>query len=751
MVVAKRSSTRCCVYAFSEAAQRNTGTLGGKGNSLASMVQLGLNVPPGFVVTTSVSRAIMENLKDNSNAAVSSAAPNRLWKQVERELLKLEQSTGKGFGSDQNPLLVSVRSGAKDSMPGMMDTVLNVGITSTNLSALKAMFGRKIATELFSKFRKSFRDLVGVLPPDDVRLQLRLAMEAVWKSWNSERAVAYRKSHRIPNNGGTAVIVQAMVFGLGKKSGTGVVFSKNVSTGDSTVYGEYLRNAQGEDVVSGIRTPEGLDTLRAQCPEAHEELLRNVQMLADHYGDVVDIEFTVQNSELFILQTRRAKRTAHANARFLVQSVWEKKKSKEEILATLSKENLQFSKKRSFDPASLLEANRQGVYLSTGLPASVGAATGVAVFSKERAMQLASEGKSVVLIREDTDPKDLPGMLKSSAIITCTGGVTSHAAVVARSLNIPAVVGLGTLDHAKVEGNSLVTDEGVIREGDLISVDGATGSIYRGEITLVGATTHKEISILLKWVKELRPEIFRCQILPDFDLLKEKFDCSQLLVDFYFYSAISEFSRGSKFENETKDLFDRKTKEISEIFLTYLVIAVGGEVRHMPRSHSDNDPYANSYNLLVKDFGVAKGDRQNTQHRVVDSFSDLSLDRVIRFFELSEHCFFDPNWRLSYGGPKWAAIAHAPLMLLKGEITSEMFVDHVFDLRHNGGVLFNKHQICNSTREHKMSDFLERKKRAQSLVDLCIKFKYEEQYQAFVRENRELIVKLGLEATFQML
>ena len=493
--------------------------LGGKGANLAEMVQIGLPVPPGFTITTDACRQYLS----------TGQFPATLTDELLASLIELEKETGKNFGDSQNPLLVSVRSGAKFSMPGMMETVLNVGITYEVAERMAIdsanprfawdsyrrfieMFGKTVCdvpTEEFHKieerilaksgkvnlqsldveeikalangFIKLITLTTGEEFPTDPRIHLTRAIEAVFKSWNSERAQMYRRRERIPSDIGTAVNIQAMVFGnLSDDSGTGVAFTRNPATGEIGRYGDYLQRAQGEDVVAGIRTPLTLEDFADLAPNLAAELDLVMQRLEDHYGDLCDIEFTVEKGSLWILQTRVGKRTAEAAFKIAIALVDEGKIDMDEALRRTSGDQLAALMFPQFD--SMAKKDQ----IASGIPASPGAAVGQAVFDSKQAFDMSKAGKKVILVRRETSPDDLVGMVASQGILTSRGGKTSHAAVVARGMGKTAVCGA---DEISVDERAKLFTAGSITvfEGDLISIDGTTGHIYNGEVPVVAS------------------------------------------------------------------------------------------------------------------------------------------------------------------------------------------------------------------------------------------------------------------------
>ena len=493
--------------------------LGGKGANLAEMVQIGLPVPPGFTITTDACRHFL----------LTNEFPANLIKELFDSLETLEVETGKKFGDSKNPLLVSVRSGAKFSMPGMMETVLNVGITYEVAESMAntsgnprfawdsyrrfiEMFGKTVCEVPVSDFHQieerilaktGHRDLqslevedikaladgfiklieltTGEDFPTDPKIHLVRAIEAVFKSWNSERAQMYRRRERIPSDIGTAVNIQSMVFGnLSDDSGTGVAFTRNPATGENGRYGDYLQRAQGEDVVAGIRTPLTLEDFASLAPNLALELDSVMQKLEDHYGDLCDIEFTVEKGTLWILQTRVGKRTAEAAFRIAIALVEEGKIDMDEALRRTSGDQLVALMFPQFDSSAKKDL------IASGIPASPGAAVGEVVFDSKRAFDMSKAGKKVILVRRETSPDDLVGMVASQGILTSRGGKTSHAAVVARGMGKTAVCGADSISVDE-RANLFTVGNVTIFEGDLISIDGTTGNVYRGEVPVVAS------------------------------------------------------------------------------------------------------------------------------------------------------------------------------------------------------------------------------------------------------------------------
>lgn len=514
--------------------------LGGKGANLAEMTNAGLPVPPGFTITTDVCRSYYEAGKQ---------LPAGLMEQVHQAMRELEQAKGQGFGDPAKPLLVSVRSGSVTSMPGMMDTILNLGLNDETVQGLASltgnprfafdcyrrliqMFGNVVFdietyqferllhrlkqrlavsldsevsaegwTELIGEYKTVIRKEAGREFPQQVEEQLALAIEAVFRSWNNARAQVYRKVHQIPDEQGTAVNIQTMVFGnMGSDCGTGVVFTRNPSTGEPVLYGEYLMNAQGEDVVAGVRTPVPIAKLGEEMPLVFDQLVRTAEKLERHYTDMQDIEFTVEQGKLYLLQTRNGKRTAQAAVKIAVDLVREGVIDTGEAVNRIEPFHLDQLLHRAIDTDKPLHV------LAAGLPASPGAASGVAVFDADTAEAWARAGRKVILVRSETTPEDIHGVLAAEGVLTSRGGMTSHAAVVARGMGKPCVCGCEAL-RLTDRAFAVTTADGeavTVREGDALSIDGATGRVILGEVSLREPELTGELEQLLDWADEIR-------------------------------------------------------------------------------------------------------------------------------------------------------------------------------------------------------------------------------------------------------
>lgn len=531
--------TKKYVYLFSEGNASMKNLLGGKGANLAEMTNLGIPVPGGFTVSTEACNKYYEDGKLISNEIIE---------QIYECLGKLEEETGKKFGDNQNPLLVSVRSGARVSMPGMMDTILNLGLNDIAVEALASLTNNpRFAYDSYRRFIQMFSDVVmgiekrlfenkidelkeekgiefdtdltaddlkdlvvsfkeiykkekGEDFPSDPRVQLIESVTAVFRSWDNPRAIVYRRLNDIPGEWGTAVNVQQMVFGnKGDTSGTGVVFSRNPATGEKAIYGEYLMNAQGEDVVAGIRTPLPISKLQEQAPKIYEQFEAIVDKLENHYKDMQDMEITIEEGKLYFLQTRNGKRTAQAALKIAVDLVEEGMLTKEQAILKVEPKQLDSLLHPAFYTEDLKKANP----IAKGLPASPGAACGKIAFSADEAKERAALGEDVVLVRLETSPEDIEGMIAAKGILTVRGGMTSHAAVVARGMGTCCVAGCGSL-KVDEEKRIVEVDGKVYTADDYISIDGATGNVYGEKIKTVAPEITGHFATFMAWADEIR-------------------------------------------------------------------------------------------------------------------------------------------------------------------------------------------------------------------------------------------------------
>lgn len=528
------------VYLFSEGDASMRNLLGGKGANLAEMTKLGLPVPQGFTISTEACTKYYEDGKTIDSSIVA---------EIYEAIAKTEEIAGKKFGDPENPFLVSVRSGARASMPGMMDTILNLGLNDvaveavakrTNnprfaydsyrrfiqmfsdvvmgiekskfeaiLDAAKEAKGVKLDNELeaedlkkvVANYKELYKKEMGVEFPQDAKEQLMEAVKAVFRSWDNPRAIVYRRLNDIPGSWGTAVNVQAMVFGnMGDDCGTGVAFTRDPATGEKKLYGEYLMNAQGEDVVAGIRTPQPISSLHETMPEVYDQFVKIATTLENHYADMQDMEFTIEGGKLYMLQTRNGKRTAPAALKIAVDLVAEGKLTKEQAILKVEPQQLDSLLHPQFEAKALKAAKP----VAKGLPASPGAASGKIYFTAEDALAAKERGEKVVLCRQETSPEDIEGMHVSEGILTARGGRTSHAAVVARGMGTCCVAGCGEVVISEEKKTMLLPDGRTLREGDPISLDGGTGNVYAENIPTVEASITGDFEQVMKWADEIR-------------------------------------------------------------------------------------------------------------------------------------------------------------------------------------------------------------------------------------------------------
>ncbi|HIU56923.1 MAG TPA: pyruvate, phosphate dikinase [Candidatus Ornithomonoglobus merdipullorum] len=527
------------VYLFSEGDASMRNLLGGKGANLAEMTKLGMPVPQGFTITTEACTQYYED---------GEVINDEIQAQIMEYIDKMEEITGKKFGDLENPLLVSVRSGARASMPGMMDTILNLGLNEEVVEVMaqksgnprwaydcyrrfiqmysdvvmevgKAYFEELIdkmkeekgvtqdvdltaddLKTLAEQFKAEYKSKVGTDFPRDAKEQLMGAVKAVFRSWNNPRAIVYRRMNDIPGSWGTAVNVQMMAFGnMSDTSGTGVAFTRNPSTGEKALFGEYLINAQGEDVVAGVRTPKPIAKLAEDMPEVYQQFVDIAQKLEDHYRDMQDMEYTIENGKLYMLQTRNGKRTAAAALKIAVDLVAEGKISKEDALLQVDPKQLDALLHPTFNADALKSAK----VLCKGLPASPGAGAGKVYFTAEEAVAAAEKGEKVILVRQETSPEDIEGMNAAQGIMTARGGMTSHAAVVARGMGRCCVAGVDAIKVNEAEKTFTCGDK-VFKEGDVISLDGSTGNVYEGAIETQEANISGDFETFMEWADSVR-------------------------------------------------------------------------------------------------------------------------------------------------------------------------------------------------------------------------------------------------------
>lgn len=524
------------IYAFDEGNAQMKDLLGGKGANLAEMTNIGLPVPLGFTITTEACNYYSEN----------GNFPDQLEEDYLKALQKIETQSVKKFGDNENPLLVSVRSGAKFSMPGMMDTILNLGLNDESIKGIiKQTNNERFAYDSYRRFIAMFSNIVlnvkmeyfehllrdikvkyeaktdtdlktehlkelvksyknsllmnhGISFEQNPHLQLKMAIEAVFKSWNNARAKTYRKHNKISESLGTAVNIQSMVFGnMGDTSATGVAFTRNPSTGEKGLYGEYLINAQGEDVVAGIRTPQPILQMKETLPEVFDQFVKTATLLETHYKDMQDLEFTVEKGKLFMLQTRTGKRTIQSAIKVAVDMVNEGLIAKEEALSRIEPLDLNKLLHRQIDITA------DSDIIAKGLPASPGAASGIAVFDSDLAEKLGKEGQKVILVRTETSPDDIHGLIQAQGVLTSRGGMTSHAAVVARGMGKPCVAGCESIE-VNLEEKSFSVKDKVIHEGDFFTINGSTGEVILGEVKMKDPELNEEFKTLMVWANEIK-------------------------------------------------------------------------------------------------------------------------------------------------------------------------------------------------------------------------------------------------------
>ena len=695
--------------------------LGGKGAGLVAMVREGVPVPPVFTVRTTVARAYAENER----------LPDRIGWQMKRGIRSLERATGRFFGSVRKPLLVSVRSGAQVSMPGMMDTVLNLGLNPDTVQGLikltnderfaydcyrrfLAQFATVVLgmeTEKFDKalaealqrnkvddqrqlsaasqlamcghYRSLIEEYLGEDMIDDAYEQLVLALVAVCKSWNSDRAQTYRREHQLPDWWGTAVNVQTMVFGnAGDDSCTGVVFSRNVSTGEPGLYGEFLVNAQGEDVVDGKHNALPISDMADWNERLYQELQRQVAKQERRLNDVADVEFTVQKGRLWILQSRTAKRTPLAAVTIAYDMVQEGTWTKTEALASVGSEQLEALSRPRIDPDHLAEHVEDGVKVYRGLPVSFGGVAGRVVTSSQAAVKAAkNKTEPVILVLPDTTPKDLAGM------IAMTGGTSCHAAVVARELNKPCVVGVKDL---------------MVLDHQILSMDGSLGVVFGVSVQMIEPAKTKATAVFKSWVHhaERKLQLVNPVARLNFDLVTgDSLNVSTAINDFYLAGAMEVAARGTALHHAAVSLKQRVHHQVAEHIAMYLVVAVSGELRHLFDKGLDGyRSVQEKAEQLANKFGVHRSgsNRPGAQMDAVSRLKGLSPQDHVQYLQLAVEVFDNPDvhWRGSnIGGQKWARIAEAALHYLTGKLNATAFADHAFDLKHNGGLVFNKHSM----------------------------------------------------------
>jgi|JI8StandDraft_1071087.scaffolds.fasta_scaffold01712_11 phosphoenolpyruvate synthase/pyruvate phosphate dikinase len=768
---AKVPVSKKVAFSFGEKGPDSKKDLGGKGAGLVELVALGARVPCGFTITTAVARAY----------AQEGVMPKRVLFHLRQQVAALEKATGKRFGAEVKvgtqplplPLIVSVRSGAEVSMPGMMDTVLNLGLNWAATKALGLTVDARFAWDSYQRFLNMFGEVVlginkelfdniknrllarhgvdeieqlnvaaltelcgrylamaekesGKPFPHGAWEQLLMAVEAVLRSWNNPRAQEYRRLNGISGNLGTAVNIQAMVMGnRDEKSCSGVAFSRNVVTGAKGMWGEFLVRGQGEDVVAGIRKAPDIALMRQWNAEVYLELAELVAKMELHRALPVEIEFTVESGVLYILQVRDAKCTAAAAASVAVQFVWEKRWSKEAALAFVSQEAVAALKAPGFHPMYLATAIERNL-IGRGISASPGAAFGKVVTTSQAAVEAAARGEKVVLVRPDTSPDDLSGMIAAVAIVTFVGGATSHAAVVARGLAKPAVVSLNLEVGQK------------LTEGMEISVDGS-GLVLLGEVEMAEQVNKKEVNIFLKWVAQEEAKNWPKPRL-NFDYVGQSERVETLIADFYLSDAMVREAQGKVLEEEAVTLRNKVHSAVAERLATYIATAIGGELSHGKAKDKCYNPelVAAEHKELNEGFAVEFNDASAwVRPIVIARLQTQTTADHLRFAELAATCFNTPVWSISYGGKKWGAIAQALVGFLNGTLSHSVFADHAFDLQHNGGSVFGKNRMVTGDRDQ-IHGLLESKKHARTIEELFKKFIIHDACDVYDRDDRQM-------------
>jgi phosphohistidine swiveling domain-containing protein len=658
-------------------------------------------------------------------------------------------------------------------MPGMMDTVLNLGLNWAATKALALTVDARFAWDSYQRFLNMFGEVVlgidkelfdniknrllmrhgvdeieqlnvaaltelcgrflalaekesGKPFPHGAWEQLLMAIEAVLRSWNNPRAQEYRSLNGISGNLGTAVNIQAMVMGnRDEKSCSGVAFSRNVVTGARGMWGEFLVRGQGEDVVAGIRKAPDIALMRQWNEEVYLELAELVAKMEQHRALPVEIEFTVESGVLYILQVRDAKCTAAAAASVAVQFVWEKRWSKEAALAFVSKEAVAALKAPGFHPMYLATAIERNL-IGRGISASPGAAFGKVVTTSQAAVEAAARGEKVVLVRPDTSPDDLSGMIAAVAIVTYVGGATSHAAVVARGLAKPAVVSLNLEVGQK------------LTEGMEVSVDGS-GLVLLGEVEMAEQVNKKEVNIFLKWVAQEEAKNWPKPRL-NFDYVGQSERVETLIADFYLSDAMVREAQGKVLEMEAVTLRNQVHSAVAERLATYIATAIGGELSHGKARDKcyNSELVAAEHQELSERFAVEFNDASAWVRPVVIARLETQTTADhLRFAELAATCFNTPDWTNSYGGKKWGAIAQALVGFLNGTLSHSVFADHAFDLQHNGGSVFGKNRMVTGSREQ-IHALLESKKHARTIEELFKKFIIHDSRDIFDRDDRQM-------------
>lgn len=703
---------------------------GGKGAGLGVLSRLGLPVPPGLCVATLVSRHAMVHAGE---------LPEGLTAQLRAAMGRVEERTGKRFGDPENPLLVSVRSGAEVSMPGMMDTILNLGINDAIAEGIARNRGGRFAYDCYRRFLtmygsivckveerlfegapstsdtcRRFRELIakttGTPVPEDPWEQLDRAVRAVIESWRNPRAVTYRRINGITDTLGTAITIQEMVYGnLDDRSCSGVVFSRNVATGAPGLYGEFLPCAQGEDVVAGTHSPLPISAMEQWNGAVYRQLRESVELLERHYKAIVDVEFTVEDDVLHLLQCRAAQTSPEATATFAVHEVCRKRMTRDRAVALLSPKQSDLLAGR----ASLLESAVEEAVASgrtaMGQPASPGVAVGIAALTPTRAEELARQGERVILVRRDTDPDDLSGMVVAKGILTATGGTTCHAAVVARDLGVPAVVGMS----CRLE--SLAVFE-AIREGDYVSLDGATGLVALDRLPIRQPEMTRELRLFHWWANRKRHRDRKPKL--DSKWAQSVYGANRILCDVYLSDAMASASASSPLGVEANDLRIEVHHSAAKIFAVYLTLAVAVELNQSSAYGASLHRAPEAAEKLFSEYRAFLGSTQALQF--LSRLEAMPREKQIEFFALSSEVFSRGYFEPGFGGRPWGVISETVQHFLEGQMSHTILVDHVFDLQHHGRKMFDKHpMLCNPlTNEELLQKQLSNKRNATTIEDL---------------------------------
>lgn len=661
------------VLSFADPRATDSASLrGAKGLSLARMHQTGMPVPPGFTITTALARYFMDH---------DSRIPPVVIESIRQALTELERETGRRFGDPQRPLLVSARSGAVASLPGMMDTILNIGLTDATYPGVVAYGGERFAADCRDRLQAMCRDTVGTAPPDDPWEQLLVAIEAVLRSWNNPHAKIMRELSGIDHTVGTAVTIQAMVYGnRGSDSGTGVARSCDVNTGDRYLCGEYLPDAQGEDVVSGTRTPLPLSALRDTASAIYGQLKGYVSVLEDGLGAPVEIEFTIEEGTLYLLQYRKAVLSPTAAAVCAVRLVEQGSIAPHDAVSRLTESQIEhLLRANRFDP-DMLESAKLNHLLGSGLTASNGVAVGRVALSSAQAIEMAREGSPVILVRSFTDPADLPGMLAACGIVTEVGGFTSHGAVVANSQRKPAIVGTGELKRP-------------LEEGEWISIDatGTEGFVFAGQLPCAPLQHENEVRTFLEWAREsYRKSLVNRGIDPAW--LGRKIRLNSSFADFYLTWAMEREAMGTELEGPAVNLRHRVHAELASVMTCYLTAAI-------IREFNDSETRGSAYVCAREDLDwiESRCSAFAGTYRLVETIetiSRLDMSDQAGFFQHAAAIFRKGHWEIAFCGEPWAIIADIVAAYLEGVIPDDTtFVDQTFNLQHHGGRLFDKHPL----------------------------------------------------------